>query len=478
MTKWYWYTRGTIHPHRVDQVFLGVKYFAAELNVTRFYKTLYINIGDKLYWGWDEKEIRMVGKKIFSICASRSGQKKHIDKIKFYINQALKAAAYVRNLDLTSKTNQELIDLYDYLLIKAAPAHGFLDVDVDAVDVVSEEFLQKQIKQVLPKTFSQSDFLELYQKIATPLYESYLSQEERAIITNATSNYSEEGVQKLYSEYWWTTLGWESMKIRTENYYTKVLKSFKNKSKAKFELSTLNSRLTNIKKERASLLKKYHLGSGVKYWLDFFDVYTYLHDFRKEMQMKTTYSFYLLLKEVARRFKLNINDLEWLYYEDIKRLLRTGKFGKQEIKLRKKAVYVLVNKTGIKRFGGKKAIVLAKKVLNQDITKTRYIKGTPVSPGKLIAKVKVCNGSEEALRKVKRGDILVTGMTLPNYVPAMKKAGAIITNEGGLTCHAAIIARELGKPCIVGLKIATKLLKDGDLVEVDAYKGIVTIIKN
>ena len=77
----------------------------------------------------------------------------------------------------------------------------------------------------------------------------------------------------------------------------------------------------------------------------------------------------------------------------------------------------------------------------------------------------------------KRGDILVAGMTRPEYVPLMKKAAAIVTDEGGITCHAAIVSRELGKPCIIGAKIATKVLKDGDLVEVDAEKGVVKVIK-
>ena len=74
-------------------------------------------------------------------------------------------------------------------------------------------------------------------------------------------------------------------------------------------------------------------------------------------------------------------------------------------------------------------------------------------------------------------EILVTGMTRPEFVPLMKKAAAIITDEGGITSHAAIVARELRKPCIIGTKIATKVLKDGDLVEVDANKGVVRKIK-
>ena len=74
---------------------------------------------------------------------------------------------------------------------------------------------------------------------------------------------------------------------------------------------------------------------------------------------------------------------------------------------------------------------------------------------------------------MKDGEILVAPMTSPDYIVAMRKASAIVTDVGGLMSHAAIISRELGIPCIVGTKIATQVLKDGDLVEVDANKGII-----
>lgn len=80
------------------------------------------------------------------------------------------------------------------------------------------------------------------------------------------------------------------------------------------------------------------------------------------------------------------------------------------------------------------------------------------------------------MKKVKKGDILVTSMTTPDLIAINKNFSAIITDEGGITCHAAIIAREMKKPCIIGVKIATKVLKDGDLVEVDADRGIVKIL--
>lgn len=77
------------------------------------------------------------------------------------------------------------------------------------------------------------------------------------------------------------------------------------------------------------------------------------------------------------------------------------------------------------------------------------------------------------LGKVKKGDILVTQMTFPSFIIAMRKAAAFVTDEGGITCHAAIVAREMQKPCIIGTKTATKVLRNGDMVEVDANKGVV-----
>jgi len=68
-------------------------------------------------------------------------------------------------------------------------------------------------------------------------------------------------------------------------------------------------------------------------------------------------------------------------------------------------------------------------------------------------------------------------MTMPDFLSVMAKAAAIVTDEGGVTCHAAILARELHKPCVVGTKIATQVLKNGDYIEVDAVKGVVTVIK-
>jgi len=105
-------------------------------------------------------------------------------------------------------------------------------------------------------------------------------------------------------------------------------------------------------------------------------------------------------------------------------------------------------------------------------SKGKIIKGSAAAPGSARGLVKVVSSYKD-IDLVKKGQVLVTEMTMPSFVPAMKRAAAIVTDEGGVTCHAAIVSRELKKPCVIGTKIATQVLKDGDEVGVDANKGIV-----
>ncbi|MBI5046400.1 phosphoenolpyruvate synthase [Candidatus Micrarchaeota archaeon] len=99
------------------------------------------------------------------------------------------------------------------------------------------------------------------------------------------------------------------------------------------------------------------------------------------------------------------------------------------------------------------------------------LKGLGSSPGIGMGKVKIIRSSKE-IKNMEKGDILVTEMTTPDFVPAMKKAAGIVTDTGGMTSHAAIVSRELGVPCIVGTGNATQLLKDGMDVSVDGSHGI------
>lgn len=100
------------------------------------------------------------------------------------------------------------------------------------------------------------------------------------------------------------------------------------------------------------------------------------------------------------------------------------------------------------------------------------VRGLGASPGMASGKVKIINDIDE-LDKIKESDIMVTTMTTPDMVPAMRRASGIVTDEGGVTCHASIISRELGIPCVVGTGSATTTLKENSGVTLDGKKGLV-----
>ena len=113
---------------------------------------------------------------------------------------------------------------------------------------------------------------------------------------------------------------------------------------------------------------------------------------------------------------------------------------------------------------------LMDKVEDEIDKKIEILSGRGASPGIGWGPVTLIKSKKE-IGKVKSGDVLVTSMTTPDFVPAMKKVSAIVTDKGGLTSHAAIVSRELGVPCVVGTETATKVLKQGMVITVDGAEG-------
>ena len=144
---------------------------------------------------------------------------------------------------------------------------------------------------------------------------------------------------------------------------------------------------------------------------------------------------------------------------------------------RRSKKYLLLSKNGspVIAVGGSKVIAILKSECPDVLvdSKDAFIKGTIGSKGKAIGKAVIVQTKHD-LRRVFPGAIMVAVTTNPDFVPAMQKCAAIVTDEGGLTCHAAIVSRELHKPCIVGTKTATKVFNEGELIEVDATKGVVS----
>ena len=192
-----------------------------------------------------------------------------------------------------------------------------------------------------------------------------------------------------------------------------------------------------------------------------------------------------LLEKIGRaslkKVKVSKNLARFITINEVKNILN-GKIKVDDLKkeLEKRSKYFLVGE-------GKVCYLPVKQYLNQrgwslleqkNSNGMKTLKGMSIIKDSQIIKgvVRIVRGRKE-LSKIKKGDIIVSPMTTPEYTSILKKVKAIITNEGGITCHAAVTSREFGIPTVVGTKIATKVLKDGDLVEVDAEKGIVRILK-
>jgi len=184
------------------------------------------------------------------------------------------------------------------------------------------------------------------------------------------------------------------------------------------------------------------------------------------------------IDEISKRTKRD--DLEWLSYQEVFNVIE----GKNvPISDRGITNWVLAKKTKWNIVKGENAVAIIKEFDNYFFNKDlNEIKGVIANKGiyQGIAKVLRTIFSDNVvkeIKKVRKGDILVANTTGPEVMAACERAGAIVTDEGGITSHAAIVSRELGVPCIIGTKIATKIFKDGDYIEVDANKGVVRKIK-
>ncbi|GEM_PF-6079371 len=123
-------------------------------------------------------------------------------------------------------------------------------------------------------------------------------------------------------------------------------------------------------------------------------------------------------------------------------------------------------------------IDVSEEVWNEELAKIKAkedlkeVSGSVANKGNATGRVTIVISSAD-FSKVQKGDVVVASMTRPEFAPIFPLCAAIVTNEGGVTCHAAIISRELKIPCVIGTRIATQVFKDGDVVEVDADKGVV-----
>lgn len=183
------------------------------------------------------------------------------------------------------------------------------------------------------------------------------------------------------------------------------------------------------------------------------------------------------LQEIKKRTKRK--DIHFLHFQEVADLLVEKKV--EKVNRNNFVLGKFNNLKPIVRNKALKIIKLLEAIERTDVEDGKF-RGQVANSGIYYGRVKIIpfdvrKDITNDIRKMKKGNVLVTGSTGPEMILACKKAGAIITEEGGICSHAAVVSRELKIPCIIGTKIATKVLKDGDLVEVDADKGIVRILE-
>lgn len=189
---------------------------------------------------------------------------------------------------------------------------------------------------------------------------------------------------------------------------------------------------------------------------------------------RATFSYWNEVKRIAYEHQLSEEDIRLFTYKELIALIKSGIKPATYLD-RKTGFGITINKQGdIHVLVEKELQDLLKQSLGKspETPQASELHGSPAYPGFVKGIVKIVKSAKD-LHKLLPGDILVTHETTPDYILGMKRAAAIITDQGGITSHAAIVSRELRIPCIVGTKTATQVLQDGDTVEVNAETGTI-----
>jgi phosphoenolpyruvate synthase/pyruvate phosphate dikinase len=201
-------------------------------------------------------------------------------------------------------------------------------------------------------------------------------------------------------------------------------------------------------------------------------------DQKKEFQFRCHVALGKVLNEMANKLGVSESSLRYVFPEEIEKLRSNPEEISKIAQRRMQKMFVVEFKRGkYKVIEGDEAEALRSILPKEE--KGDVLKGEVGSLGLS----QVTRGKARVLLSTKdvhvleEGEILVATMTTPDYVVAMKKASAIVTDEGGVTCHAAIVARELGIPCVIATHSATRRIRTGDEIEVDVGTGEVRIIK-
>lgn len=390
-----------------------------------------------------------------------------------------KYARTIGTRNLSAVSQRELLALTKKYFRYALFAHCFLTATAVADGVIS-----KMIKEMLPlstedlknKYLAQLAFIEKEnshvkeQRDFYKLVTAYARAKNDRLIDKHLKKYAWIGSRG----YWWDRAWTKNMlKDRIKDY----LISGENPKK---ELEHLNLVRAKQKQKNLAALRKLKIKTGSKLYqlILLAREYAFLRTWRTDVMYGAGYHARNLFEEIANRGKRPLVDLEYLVWKEVIQCAATAKFPitRKELSNRKRYFANFFNRGQYTILSGRTWKKRIDKIFGAKRLKTESVTGNSAYRGLVKGKVtKVFSGLD--LNKVKKGDVLVAVMTFPNFVPAMEKASAFVTDEGGILCHAAIVSREMKKPCVIATKVATQVFKDGDFVEVDANRGIVKILK-
>lgn len=397
-----------------------------------------------------------------------------------YANELFKLSRQIQKLDPKKLSHKELIKWIDKFQTAQAMDHvprGPMFLLETPQNLVTEYLLgylkekSRDLKKVFIKPF------EAFNTLNSPLAKSIWAKEKEGLVKITLIKNAGTRLKRLKrhaKKYEWLEYGLQG-KILSLDYFAqelqKLTKEIKSKGYQNFQHQAEGTRRRQNLVAKLYRIHPTHL-KIFKIIQDSFHTRLY----SKDAQFFGYYCMEPLLREFGRRTALTLEQVRFLAHRDFKKILLSNKDFSHIANERQKYSLFICDKGRTVYFYGNQAKAVRKKLkffeTRQLAKKSESLEGQPAFRGKAKGRVKIINTIPE-MSKMHRGNILVSHMTNPGVVPAMKQAAAIVTDLGGITCHAAIVARELKKPCVIGTKFATQIFKDGDLVEVDANKGIV-----
>ena len=350
--------------------------------------------------------------------------------------------------------------------------------------ISADQIVINKIDQLL-SNYSDLDKKEIWEVMRLPTKPSFSSTEEKEF-EELKEIAKKDGVDsvkfkentKLFSDkYIWFPFEYGGPEIYDVKTVTKRVEEELR------DYKTSTSPEEDIKSLQESVINKHFLSDQIIFHFLILQTLSLMQDDRKAVNAHACYYVNnIVLKKLSKIFDLPIEDLFLIDPILLDECVKSGNLDDFKKCIQKRnemlVIYLSENDEFVIKEGKKECIDYLESLgisLDGEL-ENKEIKGKVAHPGKVSGVARVVKKSSEC-ESLNEGEILVTYMTTPDFVPYMKKASAIVTEEGGITCHAAIVARELNKPCVIGTKNVMSAIKNGDRIEVDANNGIVKILK-